>query len=148
MKNSYFGIGCYHMKYGVNYGTLFRSALILGADFIFLIGKRFKKMSSDTTKTFKTIPLYEYETFEQFKKNLPYGCQIIAIELDNNSESIEYFKHPLNCVYLLGAEDHGIPQKELAQCHKIVNLPGEQSMNVAIAGSIAMYDRILKEGRQ
>ena len=126
MDNEYFGIGCYHMKYGINYGTLFRSAVLFGADFIFLIGKRFKKMASDTVKSYKKIPLYNYDNFEKFKNNLPFACPIVAVELNEKSVRLKEFDHPKRCVYLLGAEDHGIPQKELNQCHKIVQLPGCQ----------------------
>jgi len=29
-------------------------------------------------------------------------------------------------------------------CHQVVRLPGERSLNVAVAGSIVIYDRITK----
>ena len=45
--NGYYGIGVECMKSILNYGTLFRSAQIFDADFIFIIGRRFKIQSSD-----------------------------------------------------------------------------------------------------
>lgn len=39
-KRGYFGIGIFHGKSSENLGTLWRSAAILGADFIFTIGKQ------------------------------------------------------------------------------------------------------------
>ena len=68
-QNGFFGIGVMGMKYAINYGTLFRTAQVVGADFIFLIGKQFKKQYSDSMNSFKHIPLYEYENFDQFRPN-------------------------------------------------------------------------------
>ena len=140
----YFGIGCIGMKTEYNYGTLFRTAQIFNADFIFLIGKRFKIQSSDTMHSYRHIPLYEYKDFNDFNSHRPYGCQLVAIELASNSIMLQRFKHPKQACYLLGAEDNGIPQLILDQCQEIVQLPGERSLNVAVAGSIVLYDRIAK----
>lgn len=140
----FFGIGIQHTKTKQNVGTLWRSASIMGASFIFTIGKRYRKQSSDTMQSWKHIPLYNYETFDEFYKALPYDCQLIGIELDEESVPIEQFKHPERCVYLLGAEDHGLTNEAITKCHGLIQLPGEFCMNVSVAGSIAMYDRILK----
>ena len=51
------------------------------------------------------------------------------------------FSHPKRAVYLLGSEDNGLTRKAMDKCHALVRLPGERSMNVAVAGSIVMYDR-------
>lgn len=44
-------------------------------------------------------------------------------------------------IYLLGAEDTGIPDNILNDCDSIVQLPGNYCLNVAVAGSIVLYDR-------
>lgn len=144
MEKGFYGIGIVNGKTVENIGTLWRSANLMGAKFIFTIGKRYKRQASDTMKTFRHIPLFHYETFEDFFKSLPYGCQLVGIELSENSEPIHGFSHPKSCVYLLGAEDAGLPNEALSRCHKIVQLPGERSMNVSVAGSIVMFDRINK----
>ncbi len=63
-----------------------------------------------------------------------------------------YYPHtPLRYpVYILGAEDAGLPKKVLQACHSVVSLPSERyaSYNVAMAGSIVMYDRLAKERRR
>ena len=51
MKRGYFGIGVFHGKNEQNIGTLWRSANIMGADFIFTIGKRYSRQCTDTMKT-------------------------------------------------------------------------------------------------
>ena len=145
MKDSgYFGIGCYCPKNVVNYGTLFRTAQIFGADFIFVIGCRFKQQPSDTMKSWRHVPAYQYDSFEQFRANLPQGCRVIAIELDPAARPIKSYIHPKQACYLLGAEDHGIPAIILNKCHDIISLPGERSLNMAVAGSITLFDRLNK----
>lgn len=140
----YCGIGIYNSKDPKNIGTLWRSAYIMGASFIFCIGKRYKHQASDTVKSTRHIPFYEYETFDEFNSNRPKSCQLIAIELDENSTPIKEFKHPLQGVYLLGAEDGGLPKCILEKCQHIIQLPGEHCLNVSVAGSIVLFDRINK----
>lgn len=140
----YFGIGCINMKNYINYGTLFRTAQIMGADFIFLIGKRFKKQASDTMKSWRHMPLFEYDTFDDFNKHRPYDCELIGVELTDTAVPINDFKHPKRAVYLLGAEDAGMTKESMSKCQSIIVLPGDRSMNVSVAGSIVIYDRLSK----
>ncbi len=143
MKRGYFGIGIYHPKTTENIGTLWRSAHNFGADFIFTIGKRYKRQASDTTKAERHIPLYEYNTFEEFKKNLPKGCRIVCIEQSDQSRDLKDSVHPETCAYLLGAEDYGIPEKYMEGTQRVfIDTP--MCINVAVAGSIVMYDRRCK----
>ena len=59
---------------------------------------------------------------------------------------LEDFEHPPNAVYLLGAEDVGLPTAVLRACHETISLSAENyaSYNVAVAGSLVMYDRATK----
>jgi tRNA G18 (ribose-2'-O)-methylase SpoU len=75
---------------------------------------------------------------------MPYDCLLVGIEIDENSEDIQSFRHPMRCIYLLGAEDSGLPKAIIAKCHRLVRLPGRFSFNVAVAGSLVMYDRAMK----
>ena len=143
-KNGYFGIGCINMKNTLNYGTLFRTAQIFNADFIFLIGKRFKKQSSDTMKSWRHMPLFEYESLEDFQNHRPHDCKLIGIELIDSATPLSIFEHPKQAIYLLGAEDNGLTKESIDACQEIVYLPGERSLNVSVAGSIVLYDRISK----
>lgn len=143
----YFGIGILHTKTEANVGTLWRSAYLYGAAFIFTIGRRYKTQSSDTPKTPRHIPLYEYETIEQLA--IPHDCPIIGIELAESAVSLPAFKHPERAIYLLGAEDHGLTKEALDRCHQLVQIPSmqPQSLNVASAGTVLMYDRFVKQNR-
>ena len=144
-KRGYFGIGIFHGKTEANIGTLWRSASILGANFIFTIGKRYKTQASDTMKTPRHIPLYNYKDYDDFFHHIPYDCPVVAVELADNSTPLERFVHPERCIYLLGAEDHGLPRDILIRCRDTVQLIGDYCMNVATAGSIVMYDRAIKQ---
>lgn len=140
----YFGIGIENVKDKLNIGTLWRSANIFGAKFIFTIGNRYKKQASDTMNTPNHIPLFHYQCFDDFYSNIPYGCRLIGIELSDKAIEIKKYNHFEKCIYLLGAEDHGLTNQAIGKCYQIVQLPGNYCMNVAVAGSIIMYDRIIK----
>lgn len=141
----FFGIGIENGKTGMNLGTLWRSANLFGADFIFTIGKRYGAQSSDTYKTPQCVPLYHYENFDDMYSHMPHDCRLIGIELATTAVPIKTFNHPERCIYLLGAEDNGLTSRAIEKCHKLIVLPGESSMNVAVAGSIVMFDRINKQ---
>lgn len=146
MKRGYFGIGIYNGKDTSNIGTLWRSATILGADFIFTIGNRYRKQCSDTMKSYRHIPLYHYENGDDFFRHVPYDCSVVAVELDENSIPLHTYYHRERCIYLLGAEDGGIPAAVLKRCKETVQIIGDYCYNVAVAGSIVMYDRAVKTG--
>lgn len=137
----YFGIGIFNGKSASNLGTLWRSAYTFDASFIFTIGARYHKQSSDTVKAWRHVPLVAYPTFADFYEHLPYDCQLIGVELDDRARPLATFCHPQRAVYLLGAEDHGLNEEARAHCHHLIQLPGRFCLNVAVAGSLAMYHR-------
>lgn len=141
--SGYFAIGITHGKTPQNIGTLWRSAELFGAAFIFTIGARYKRQPSDTSKAWRKVPLYNFESIGALRAHLPFDCLLVGVELDPTAVPIEDFAHPPRAVYLLGAEDHGLTPDERAACHRLVQLPGERSMNVAAAGTVAMYARHL-----
>jgi len=144
LEPGYFGIGIQHGKTPENLGVLWRSAQNFGASFIFTIGHRYAKQACDTHDIVKAIPYFHYKTFEEFYTHLPKGAMIIGIELDEKATELANFKHPRNCVYLLGAEDHGLTNEAIHRSHHLVKFNTPKSLNVAVAGSIIMYDRAVK----
>lgn len=137
----YFEIGIYNNKTPANLGTLWRSAYQLGAAGIFTIGKRYPKQASDTVLAWKHVPLRMYETFHDFEIGRPYDCPLIGIEM--GGKPLSKFSHTERAIYLLGAEDHGLPKEILNKCQAIISLEsiGQNSYNVAVAGSLVMYHR-------
>ena len=141
---AFFGIGILNNTDEVNIGTLWRSAFILGASFIFTVGKKYKLEGSDVTKSWTKIPLYHYQTFEELKANLPFSTQLVAVEMGEEAQPIGDYIHPDRAVYLLGNEISGLSQQIIEQSQSVIKLPGDYSLNVAVSGSIVMYDRINK----
>lgn len=141
----YYGIGVYHPKHEINIGGLWRTAGIYDAAFLFTIGRRYKPQASDTLKTFRHMPLYHYLTFEEMYDHLPHVARLVCVELTPNATPLPEFEHPEQAVYLLGAEDHGIPTSILDD-KIVVSIPYSHpsSLNVATAGAIVLYDRYIK----
>ena len=145
--DGHFGVGVYQGKCHYNLGVLWRGAYQLGASYIFTIGQRYKKDSGDVFKTWKRIPLFTYQTMEEMKTSAPREAPIICVEMGGTP--LPDFEHPPCAVYLLGAEDGGIPHDVINACHATVSLPSirKQSYNVAQAGTLVMYDRMIKLGK-
>jgi tRNA G18 (ribose-2'-O)-methylase SpoU len=149
MTRGFFAIGIDHGKTAVNLGTLWRSAFLYKAAFIFTVGRRYSKDrdagAADTVKAYRSVPLFNFADHNDLLAHLPYSCPLIGVELDPSASSISAFRHPERACYVLGAEDNGLTPEVMKACHKLVQLPGEFSMNVSNAGTVVMYDRWLKQ---
>lgn len=141
MSRGYFGIGIFHPKTETNVGSLFRTAQVFGASYLFTIGRRYEPQSSDTQQSWRHIPVFHFVDFAEFYERIPYDAMLVGVEMGERSTDILEFGHPERAVYLLGAEDHGLPDAVSRKCHRLVKLPGNFSLNVAVAGSIVIFDR-------
>ena len=56
--------------------------------------------------------------------------------------------HPERAIYLLGGEDKTISEEAQQICTSIVKFNSKFCLNVAVAGSIVLYDRSTKETNQ
>ena len=149
-RDGFFGIGIVGGKNETNQGTLWRSAWQLGAAFTFTVGARFEKTSADTTKTWTSLPAYAYEDWATFAESQPHAAAWVAVEMGGTP--LEEFEHPDRAVYVLGSEDNGLPSSVLRACAHHVSLPtGAEgrtaSYNVAVSGSLVLFDRMAKRGR-
>lgn len=148
----YFAIGIDGVSKAGNMGNLIRTAHGFGAAFAFSIGQRMKEGDSplmspgtDTSKTAKSVPYYEFETLDELK--LPEGCRLVAVEITDEAIDMPSFRHPLNAAYILGSERMSVSEDVLARCDHVIKIPTQFSLNVATAGAIVMYDRLLCYGR-
>jgi len=140
-KRGFFGVVMFNPKNTNNWGSMMRTAALLEVDFLATIGCRFPRQSSDTLKAWRHVPIFHFKDFDDFYEHLPHACRLIGVELSEDAIDLSIFKHPERACYILGAEDHGIPDYILKKCHAVVKLRGKFSMNVACAGSIVMYHR-------
>lgn len=140
-----FGIGIYQPKFEINTGTLWRTAYIMGASFIFTIGKRYKNEATDTCRSNYSIPCFNFADFEEFERSRPQQMIIIPVEDYSNATPLQTFKHPKQAVYLLGSENNGLP-KYITEKYQpvIIESQKEICLNVHVTGSIVMYDRNIK----
>lgn len=145
MTRGFFGIGIWHGKAEVNVGTLWRSAEAFGAAYVFTVGRRYRRQRSDTTQAWRRTPLFHFADLDALVDALPYSCPLVGVELDDRAHALPRFAHPDRAVYLLGAEDHGLTQEVRERCHQLILIPSRACLNVAVAGSIVMYDRAAKQ---
>ena len=140
-KRGFFGIGVENVKTEANIGTLWRSAMVLGAAFIFTIHRRYSLQRGDTTKSWRHIPLLHYDTLESFVAGMPHDSSLIGIEQDEQAQDLSRFVHPARAVYVLGAEDRGLSKEMQRLCSRLVAISAPLCLNVAVAGSIVMWHR-------
>ncbi len=143
-KKGYCAIGVYRGKTTHNIGTLWRSAFILGAAYIFTVENKYKKQASDVVRAWSRIPLFHYKSFDDLLNNIPHDCRLVGVEIDDRAEMLHEFQHPKRAIYLLGAEDTGLPEEVREKCHFLIKLPGNSSLNVGVTGSIVLHDRVTK----
>lgn len=143
MTRGFFAVGVYHPKTEVNIGTLMRTAYLYDAAFVFTVGRRYRPQASDTPNATRHIPLFHFSTVDDLIDHLPESTPLIGVELDPRATPLHEYTHPIRGAYLLGAEDHGLPQHVIDRCHDLVVLDSiqPQSMNVSVAGSLVIYDR-------
>ncbi len=142
-RRGFAAVGIYHPKHGVNVGSLWRAASLYGAAMIFTVGRRYDPQASDTPGTIRRVPLLHFADVDDLIAHLPLSCPLVGVEMAPAAVPLERFAHPERAAYLLGAEDHGLPQRVIDRCHRLVQIesPSDESMNVACAGSIVLWHR-------
>lgn len=143
MTRGYFGVAVYRPKTANNVGSLWRSANLYGAAFLGTVGRRYQRQASDTMRSPSSTPLIHYSDLDDLIEHLPHSCPLVGVELDPRAVELPRFAHPDRALYLLGAEDDGLPPAVLDRCHFLVSIPTAlpQSMNVACAGSVLLAHR-------
>ena len=143
----YFGIGVERLSKPMNAGNLFRSAQAFGAGFLFTVAGAYsqRKAHSDTSQSTHQLPFYEFGKVDEML--LPDRCQLVGIELIEGAVDLPTFRHPMQAAYVLGPERGSLTPEMLARCDHVIKIPTTFCINVATAGAIVMYDRIVSLGR-
>ncbi len=144
----YFGIGVEGLSKAMNLGSLMRTAHAFGASFVFTIGGVYERTEggrADTSDAPATVPLYEFPDLASFR--LPVGCALVGIELLDDAVELPSFRHPRACAYVLGPERGSLSPELAARCDHVVKIPTRFCINVALAGALVMYDRVLSLGK-
>jgi tRNA(Leu) C34 or U34 (ribose-2'-O)-methylase TrmL len=138
-----FGIGLDRISKDINYGGVMRSAYNFGASFVFTVGRRYRRTKADTPDTGKHIPIFHYNTWEEYWEHNP-PWQHYAIEIKQGSYDICKFNHPKSAVYIFGPEDGSVCNAALKNCVATLSIPTNQCLNLATCVGIICYDRKLK----
>jgi tRNA G18 (ribose-2'-O)-methylase SpoU len=144
----YFGIGIEGVSKPMNLGSLLRTAHAFGASFVFTIDglvNRRQIENADTSAAIANLPLHEYTDLAQFQ--LPRGCRLVGVELLPEAIDMPSFRHPPQAAYVLGGERADLSPALLDRCDYVVRLPTRFCINLAVAGALVMYDRMISLGR-
>jgi tRNA G18 (ribose-2'-O)-methylase SpoU len=144
----YFGIGVEGVSKAANVGALLRTAHAFGAAFCFSVGAGWDARAArhaDTAETPTHVPLWRFADLAAME--LPQGCVLVGVELLDDAIDLPSFRHPLNAAYVLGPERAGLSPAMLAQCRYVVRVPTRFALNLAVAGALVLYDRLLQHGR-
>ncbi len=101
--------------------------------------------AADTSDAGSHVPLWRFDSVANLA--LPEGCVLVGVELLEDAVELPSFRHPLNAAYVLGPERSGLSPAMLARCRHVVRIPTRFSLNLAVAGALVLYDRLLQHGR-
>ncbi len=143
----YFAIGAEGISKPMNLGALMRTANAFGAAFVFSVKAEDRTKiayKSDTSRTFKNLPYYQWESIEEM--HFPKGIQLVGIELTEDAIELPEFRHPRMAAYVLGPERGNLSEAMVAKCDHVVKIPTKFCINVSLAGALVMYDRVRSMG--
>lgn len=130
----------------MNMGSLIRSGHAFGASFVFNVNAEYavRGAHSDTAKSTNNIPYYEWKTVGDMV--LPAKCKLVGVELTDDAIDLPSFRHPTQAAYVMGPERGSLSDEMMEKCDYIIKIPTKFCINVQIAGSVVMYDRIRSLG--
>lgn len=129
-----------------NMGTLIRTAAACGLKTVIVIEGAdpwSPKVVQASAGTIALVNIYEldWQTLIKSKNNLKL-CGLV-VHSGNSPRTIS----PNNSLLVIGSEAHGLPQEWQNECDQLITLPmpgKTESLNAAIAGSIALYFTFVK----
>jgi tRNA G18 (ribose-2'-O)-methylase SpoU len=148
MSRGYFGIGVEGVNKPMNVGALLRTAHAFDAAFVFTLAADYTRREgakADTADTTHQVPFYAFPDLAALQ--LPRGCRLVGVELLDEAHDLPSFRHPLQAAYALGRERGSLTPALLARCDHVVRIPTRFCVNLAVAGALVMYDRLLTLGR-
>ena len=142
----------YNLQSPKNVGMIIRTHIAMGgAELIFISPKNWKfgKSTQNFSRrleqlcTIIHIP-HENDFFEWCKQH---KATPLAIEISQRAKALPDYPFPDKPVFVLGNEASGLPPSFLDSCQGIITIPQfgpVGSLNVAVAASIAIYERVRK----
>jgi len=133
-----------------NVGSLVRTAHAVAAEEVLLIGEReWNVEAARTAELFTTVTrLADADAFRSHLEER--DLKLVAVELDARAVNLFDAEYPERPCFLLGAELGGIPPELLDEAELVVQIPQwglVPSLNLAVAGSVVLYDFLAKQRR-
>ena len=137
-----FAVAAFNFSYGVNLGTLVRSAEAAGAEAVWIVGRDFYYRPS-TKGTDWWLPIITIATpTDCLARAQEEGFEIVALQQGAAAQPIWEAKWPERPLIVAGNEGDGLPQRFIDAAALQLELPvvgNIDSLNVAVATSVAMY---------
>lgn len=145
-----------NIRSALNVGSLFRTADAFRLGGICLCGYTAGPENRDVRKSAlgaeDSVPYRAFTSTEDCLRTLKAeGYHIVALEQTDASQALSaYPLPPTPCALVLGNEVDGVAPEALALCDTAVEIPQagiKHSLNVAVAGGIALWELTKSEGR-
>lgn len=141
-------------KYDHNLGGAVRAAATLNASAVWwtgnrvdLVGKKGKERipREERLREYSHIKWGQVNDLKVFDEARLRHLTPVCVEITPGAESLTYFEHPENALYVFGPEDGSLGPAHMRHCHKFVQIPSKGCVNLAAAVYIILYDRLNKE---
>ena len=146
-----FGLAAWNISKEHNVGSLVRTAHATAASEVVLIGEREWNVEAAKTAELYT-DIVQLPDVESFRAHLARRrWQLVVVELDDRAVSLFEAAYPDRPCFLVGAELGGVPEELIAEAVAVVQIPQwglVPSLNLAVAGSLVVYDYLAKLHRR
>lgn len=135
-------------KFPHNLGAIVRTCSCYGVPDLLYTGTRMDKAISlldrlpreERMKGYKNVNWrHSDKPFDDMSDYVP-----VAVEIRENAEMLQNFKHPENALYVFGPEDGSVQPVFLRHCHHFVAIPTSHCLNLGTAVATVLYDRMAK----
>ena len=142
-----FAVAAWNISKEHNVGSLVRTAHAVAAEEVILVGEREWNVEAARTAELYTTVTHVAD-LSAFHRHLEaQRWSLVAVELDPRAVNVFDAAYPERPCFVLGAEIGGVPVELLETADLVVQIPQwglVPSLNLAVAGSIVLYDYLGK----
>ena len=138
-----FAIAAWNITKEHNVGSLVRTAHAAAAQELILVGEReWNVEAAKTSELYTTVTRVDGR--EDFRDHIrAMKWDLVVVDFDDRAVSLFEAEYPARPCFLLGAEVGGVPKDLRDDAEMVVQIPQwglVPSLNLAVAGSIVLYD--------